>query len=208
MFSTPERQLRRRLPSIVPLLAIVAVVSSCTTTPERTSGGIVVEANDDITITVRHYSATELRDRYTSRNNPFIAPLMLFTPVELLVFDMTIETTDPSAIIDTSEIELLFAGERYLNLTPRSLLRFWEGTGVYNDLEGQRRVRFERLINRELVTRPPVEKNGAAAGLAVFRARRFPEEGRLSIEVPVTSLSTGRTTRHRITLRLSTIAQE
>ena len=128
---------------------------------------------------------------------------MLFTPAEFLVFEMTIETANPTAIIDSSEIELSFGGEQYIAQTPRQLLRFWQGTAVYNDLSGLRLRRFEQLINRELLTRPPAEKNGVAAGIVLFRTRRFPAEGRVSISVPVTSLATGRTTRHRIAFRLT-----
>ena len=191
--------------STTTLLALTVVLVGCVTTPQRGSEGIVAETNDEVTITVQYSSPTELRQRYTNRNNPFIAPFMLFTPVELLVFDIRIETTDPTATIDSSEIELSFGGKRYVNLTPRALLRFWNGTSVYGELSGTRKTRFERLIHRELIARPPSEKTGNAAGLAIFRSKRFPDRGRLSIEVPTTSLTTGRTTRHRVTLRLSLV---
>ena len=205
MFNTPEHIAYRRLSSTTTLLALTAILAGCVTTPQRSSGGVVAEANDEITITVRYSSPTELRQRYTERNNPFIAPFMLFTPVELLVFDIQIETTDPTATIDSGEIELSFGGKRYVTLTPRALLRFWNGTSVYSELSGTRKTRFERLIHRELIARPPSEKTGNAVGLAIFRSKRFPDEGRLSITVPTTSLTTGRTTRHRVALRLSLV---
>ena len=181
------------------------MLAGCVTTPQRSSEGIVVETTDEVTITVRYSSPAELRQRYTERNNPFIAPFMLFTPVELLVFDIQVETTDPTAIIDSSKIELLFGGKRYVTLTPRALLRFWNGTSVYDELSGTRKTRFERLIHRELIARPPSEKTGNAVGLAIFRSKRFPDGGRLSITVPTTSLTTGRTTSHRVTVRLSIV---
>lgn len=208
MFSTPERiQTNSTVFRAAALIVAFAVIAGCATVPVRTSGGIVVESDDEIAITARYYSAEELRDRFTRRDNPFVAPLMLFTPVEFLVFDMTIETADPRSIIDSGEIELSYDGEQYVAQTPRQLLRFWRGTAVYNDLSGLRLRRFEQLVNRELLTRPPAEKNGAATGLVIFRARRFPDEGRVSISVPVTSLATGRTTRHRIAFRLTEVEQ-
>ena len=205
MFNTPEHIPYRSVRSAATLLALTVVLAGCVTTPQRSSEGIVAETNEEITIIVRYHNADELRQRYTNRNNPFIAPFMFFTPVELLVFDLQIETTDPTATIDSGEIELSFGGKRYVNLTPRAWLRFWNGTSVYAELSGTRKTRFERLIHRELIARPPSEKTGNAAGLAIFRSKRFPDQGRLSIEVPTTSLTTGRTTRHRVTLRLSLV---
>lgn len=209
MFNIPEpTRTNRSVLRVAATMAVAVVVfAGCTTVPVRTSGGIVVESDDEIAITARYYSAEELRDRFTQRDNPFIAPLMLFTPAEFLVFDMTIETADPRSIIDSAEIELSYDGEQYLAQTPRQLLRFWRGTAVYNDLSGLRLRRFEQLVNRELLTRPPAEKNGAAAGIVLFRTRRFPAEGRVSISVPVTSLTTGSTTRHRIAFRLAEVEQ-
>ena len=195
MFNTPEHIPYRSVRSAATLLALTVVMAGCVTTPQRSSEGIVAETNEEITIIVRYHNADELRQRYT----------MFFTPVELLVFDLRIETTDPTATIDSGEIELSFGGKRYVNLTPRALLRFWNGTSVYAELSGTRKTRFERLIHRELIARPPSEKTGNAAGLAIFRSKRFPDQGRLSIEVPTTSLATGRTTRHRVTLRLSLV---
>lgn len=204
MFSTPESTRTNRSVLRAAAMAVAVVMfAGCTTVPVRTSGGIVVESDDEIAITARYYSADELRDRFAQRDNPFIAPLMLFTPAEFLVFEMTIETTNPTEIIDSGEIELSFGGEQYTAQTPRQLLRFWQGTAIYNDLTGLRLRRFEQLINRELLTRPPAEKNGVAAGIVLFRTRSFPAEGRVSISVPVTSLATGRTTRHRIAFRLT-----
>ncbi len=202
--TNPDRP--RRLGRCTASVAFALIMlSGCVTAPVRSSGGAVVEVNDEVTITARYLSRNEIEARYTERVIPFVAPWMLFTPAEFMVFELNVETTEPGAIIDTSEIELSFGDRSYMASTPSELRRFWQGTAIYDDITGFSRERFNRLINRELVTRSPLEKSGVAFGLAVFRGRRFPAEGRARITLPITSLSSGRVTRHRIVVPLAEI---
>ena len=193
--------MKSRLKSVA-LIILVFALAGCVTTPKRSSGGTVVETNDDITITARYYDRAELNERYSERYVPFVAPPMLLTPTEFLVFDMRIETANAGSVIDTSEIRLDINDNTYWAMSPPSLLRFWEGTAMYEDITGFNRTRFEQRINREMITRPPSEKNGVALGLAVFRGRRFPAEGIVRISVPVTDIATGRTRERNIAFEL------
>lgn len=189
---------------LVAAVVTIILFSGCMTT-NRTTNGIIVESNDDITITVNYLTPKDLDDRYTERYIPFIPPPMFLTPTEFLVFDMTIETTEPGAVIDTAEIELDFDDKTRVAMTPTQLERFWTRTSSYDSITGSNRERFLRLINREMITRPPSEKNGVAGGLAVFSGREFGSEGIARIYVPVTSLATGRTTRHLVTVPFTEI---
>lgn len=183
------------------LLAAIALtafllLSGCVT--RRVSDGIIVETNDEITITVEYLTPKDLDDRYIERNVPFIAPPMFLTPTEFMVFEIFIETTEPGAIINTAEIELDFGDKTRVALTPPQLQHFWERVHAYEDITGANRERFLRILNRDMINKPPSEKNGVAGGITVFSGRSFPNEGIARIYVPVTSLATGRTTRHRV----------
>lgn len=199
MFNTLVRRNNLKRALVITTVAVTAalLVGGCVT-PNRTTNGIIVDADDNITITVNYLSRKDLDDRYSERYLPFVAPPMLLTPTEFLVFDLMIETTEAGAIIDTSEIELDFGDKTRVAMTPVQLERFWETNHAYESITGANRVRFLRLINREMITRPPSEKNGVAGGITVFSGRSFPAEGVARIYVPVTSLATGRTTRHRV----------
>lgn len=188
-------KLKHLLLAAVTLTALL-LLNGCVT--RRVSDGIVVEANDEITITVEYLTPKDLDDRYIERYVPFIAPPMFLTPTEFMVFEIFIEAAEPGAIIDTAEIELDFGDKTRLALTPPQLERFWEGNHAYEDVQGANRERFLRIMNRDMINKAPTEKNGVAGGITVFSGRSFPNEGIARIYIPVTSLATGRTTRHRV----------
>lgn len=180
------------------MIALTMQLSGCITNAQvRQLTAPVVLENDDISATIDYLPPPVLNARYRVKLNPFIAPPMFVTPVEFLVFNVTIRNMTDDRLIDLESTELWYGDTSYRPLSPSSLTIFWETMDATEDVKGPDRVQFFRLIETELATRSGRPVEDTAAGLLVFRGR-FPKSGSARLTFSITEVSGDRPTRHSV----------
>ena len=188
---------------------LVAVVSGCTTLGDTRQQIEPAElSNEAIVISARYLPRSERWERWGREPNPFIAPRLILTPTELVVFDVFLENLRDGYAIALDQISLEFGGESSALQYPSSLRIFWSTHEVEDQLTGYDERQFFEAIDRDMVTRG--EQNGlreSALGLMVFRGR-FPEEGIARIVVPTINLEDGSRERHSLRVLFRELSTE
>lgn len=190
---------------IVILAVLVAVATvSCVTTPQRTLVDPLVLDGELLVARADYLPPELLRIRY-GRTNPFIALPMLLTPVEFLVLNTEIRNMSASGVIELNRVELHVGGQTYSPTTPARMRAYWESTDSLDDMNAVDRRRFFSLIDTEMINRSTRPVEGVAAGLLIFRGRRFPVDGPGRIIIPITDTATGRIHRETIEFEFAEI---
>ncbi len=116
--------------------------------------------------------------------NPFVAPMAIVSPLEFMVFRITITDMEPDIVLNPHNTELRFGGRTEKASPPSTLERFWEVHDSNAELRASERTRRKNLIISEMHGFDIHSGDEPVSGLVIFMGR-FVDYGPVEVRVPI-----------------------
>jgi hypothetical protein len=190
---------RPRLVTIALLLAGVFILAGCQSTPSNSPVRRFTERPGEfreevapamvdqhgVSGIVEFVPPEKLIEEYgKGYENPFVAPIAILSPLEFMVFRVTITDMEPDLVLSPHDTELRFGGRTEKASPPSTLERFWEVHDSNAELRASERTRRRNLIYNETHGFDIHSGDEPVSGLVVFMGR-FVDYGPVEVRVPI-----------------------
>ena len=171
------------------LILLALLVSACQTSSTYISGGSGLEfGTENFSMNVNYLTEPELNRRFSGKYNPFIAPQLMLTPKDFLVFEFDVIRSETAYQVLLSRARIEFGGSVDEPDTSFQFRSFWNGVSWVEDMRSVDKRRFFNLIDT-YVEGDDFNTGNKTIGFMVFRGS-FPEYGEATLTIPVRDTAT------------------
>ncbi len=179
----------KKLYLLIPFLIILlfsVFLTGCQTPKYITTDSPVLQTDEfgGIEIQCLYLDKEAINKRHGYKNNPFVAPPMTFTPMPIIIFEITIKNTEPAPVkIDSRDIEFYYSDKSY---SPMSKVQM-EDKIDENTKKGTDKIKQKRIARAYMLGDiRTIPGNSEVKGYLVFM-RSFKDRGEGELILPFKS---------------------